>query len=80
MGGLFSVGGQAIRTAGTWLGGSAARAGAAGAAGGLLLDDVPVVRRLDPTSNDTNEVPVMEVALVVLGAVLAYKLLEGSNA
>lgn len=59
------------------LGSSPARAGAAGAAGGLLLDDVPVLSGLDPTeggggSGQLGTLLLLLVFLIAIGTVVDF--------
>ena len=68
--GLTTFADDAVRWAGT----SAARAGAAGAAGGVLLDDIPVLGpALDPTEGGGNGGSSLDMLL--LGALLVLLLI-----
>lgn len=73
-----AVGGLAARALGTTAGRAAAGGGAAGLTGGVLLDDVPILRNLDPTNNPDgggNQTVLLLVGVLV-GVVLLMQVMD----
>jgi len=66
MGGLIGAGSRLLSRGGAVLASSPARAGAAGAAGGIILDDVPVLSNFDPTEGANDGLSLQLILLIVL--------------
>lgn len=65
-----------LTRAGTWIGSSAGRAGAAGIAGGMLADDIPLVGdAIDPTEQSggggSDTATILVYGALLIGAVIA---------
>lgn len=74
MGGLIGVGSRLLTRAGASIASSPARAGAAGAAGGVLLDDIPILSGLDPTEGEGSGQNLTVVLVLVLVLVVAFQM------
>lgn len=69
-----------IGRVGSFLGQSPARAAAGGAAGGVLLDDVPIIGdTLDPTETNSQPLGLSSTQLIIILAVVAVLILALSD-